>query len=374
MKTATIISKIILLALFLMPNAILAQNQTINVNGAQIQVSSTLQTVLEQVETVYGNPLGVTMNEMYFEGPEVLPTLLGLIMHRQKIYMDQTRNIKHLDNYFNLIDQIDKFLSQLAKAHNYINPNNGSKMPPIQLQNAFTDALNGKQNANFKNNVGLDPTTVNITYLLDSSPNNNIVNNGNNNPTNRDNGHTATQPENNSNVRNVEPLFIELAEEDEAPTEINLFGEVSGAAENDIEDRNMEEELKELPPENAILGTWHGHNFGSTVNIPITFRKTGGKYIGISVKNYTGKWCKPTTITTIYTVTKTRAITDNPLLGSYREYDFQRIEKCNPPNNCSDCGEPPTTSTGRMMYNTEKNQYYFSAMGENGLPGYKRIF
>lgn len=228
MKTATIISKLILLALFLMPNAILAQNSSITVNGSQIQISSTLQTIFDQAESVY-IPSGFTIDGVYKDAPDMIPLFAGLIMQRQKIYMDQTRNLKHVDNYFNLIDQIDGFLSQLAKAHNYMNPVDGSKMPPLQLQTSFMESIQGKYNTVYINKFGINPTTVNIAYLLDSSPNNNIANNDYNNPTNTDSRFTAIQPENNSNVRNEEPLYIELAEE-EVPTEINLFGEVSGYA------------------------------------------------------------------------------------------------------------------------------------------------
>jgi len=174
MKISTTIPKLILVAFLLIPVFVLAQNQTISVNGSQIQISSMLQTVLNQAETVY-IPSGFTMDGVYNDAPDMIPLFSGLIMQRQKNYMDQARNIRHIDNYFDLISQIDRFLSQLAKAHNYINPVGGSKMPPIQLQNSFMETIKGKYNDVYINKFGIDPTKVEIAYLLDRSPNKNNV-------------------------------------------------------------------------------------------------------------------------------------------------------------------------------------------------------
>ena len=132
MKISTTISKLILLALLLIPEFVLAQNQTIDVNGTQIQISSTLQTVLDQAESVY-IPSGFTMDAIYKDAPDMAPLFLGLIMQRQEIYMNQIRNVNHLKNNTSLRDEIATFIGQLAKAHNYINPVDDSKMSPITM-------------------------------------------------------------------------------------------------------------------------------------------------------------------------------------------------------------------------------------------------
>ena len=227
MKTATIISKLFLLAFLLMPNAILAQNHTINVNGTQIQVSSTLQTVFDQAEKIYINPIGYKIEDVYHKAPDMIPLFIGLIMQRQKIFMDQTRNIKHLDNYFALQDEILSFMGQFAQAHNYINPIGGSKLSPIQMHKDFKSGLNGDFNNLYINKFGINPTTVNIAYILDHSSNNTVIaNNSYNNPTNTDNGFTAIQTENTNNG-NVDVRAALVPAKEEVPTEINLFGEVS---------------------------------------------------------------------------------------------------------------------------------------------------
>lgn len=266
MKTSLTITKLYFLALFFLPNIILSQNQTINAKGAQIQISSTVHTILRQAETVYV-PSGYTMDVIYNDAPDMAPIFLGLIMQRQKVYMDQTRNINHIDNYMNLVSQIDAFLSQLAKAHNYINPVDGSKMPPIQLQNSFMETIEGKYNDVYINKFGINPTTANVAYLLDRAPNPNNV------------GNTD------------EHAKIDVAE---APTEINLFGEVSGAAENnfnyptdDRDSQNTSEEVKKQPLKpDVIVGTWkytkskYGCNSNSSAeesSESYTFQKGYGK-------------------------------------------------------------------------------------------------
>ena len=211
MKTSIKITKLYFFALLILPNVIFTQNQTIKAKGTQIQISSTLQTILEQAEEVYV-PSGYTMDVIYNDAPDMAPIFLGLIMQRQKNYMDQIRNINHIDNYMSIISQIDKFLAQLAKAHNYTNPVNNSKMPPIQLQNTFTETIEGKYNDVYINKFGINPTTAKVTYLLDRAPN-----------------------PNNTGGNTDEHAKIDIAE---APTEINLFGEIAPSTEKQNSNNN----------------------------------------------------------------------------------------------------------------------------------------
>ena len=150
-----------------------AQNQTITVKGTQIQVSPVVQKVLKQAETVYVNPSRFTIDNFYNDAPDVIPTFLGLIMHRQEILMDEIKNVEHLNNSSAIEKEIMAFLEQLAQAHNYRDPADNTSMPTARLNISYLEAVRGDQNANFKNNMGIDPTKVNIAYLLDRSPNRN---------------------------------------------------------------------------------------------------------------------------------------------------------------------------------------------------------
>ena len=279
MKTSITITKLILLALLLVSNVMSAQNQSINVNGTQIQVSSNLQTVLDQAETVYAIPSNFTFNEVYNKAPTAVPFFLGLIMQRQDIMMKEIRNIEHLNNSNVLEDEIMAFLSQLAQAHNNHDPVNNTSMIAAKLQVYYYEALKGNQNDNSKNNFGIDPTTVNIAYLLDRPPS-----------TNNNTGNTG------------EHAALILA--DDAPTEINLFGHVSDPAD---EFKKGHVDKKEWDPSKSfssdvILGAWYYKPSCQKVNMVFSRGENG--YSAITNNNeysyqkwkvirVKGNWDKP---------------------------------------------------------------------------------
>lgn len=246
MKLSTILTKLILVALLLLPEFVLAQNQTISVNGSQIQISSTLQTVFDQAESVYV-PHGYKIDAVYKDAPDMIPLFLGLIMQRQEIYMNQIRNVNHLKNNTSLHDEIATFIGQLAKAHNYINPINESKMSPITMHESFMDALKGKYNSLYINKFGINPTTTNIAYLLDRAPNTNNV------------------------AANTDDHAKLWGNDDKALTEIKLFGEVSPGVKSSVKPIGNKEMVNALAkPEKpqktpvekgVILGRWTGFKF-----------------------------------------------------------------------------------------------------------------
>jgi hypothetical protein len=224
MKNSTTMTTLFLLVLLLIPKEVLSQNQIITVKGAQIQVSAVVQKVLKQAENVYVNPTGFTINNLYNEAPVVIPTFIGLIMHRQRIIMKEIKNVEHLNNASALDNEIMAFLEQLAQAHNYSDPVDITSMPAAKLNVYYFEALRGNQNANFIKNMGIDPAKVNIAYLLDRSPDRR---NAYSKPKNQDNGYAATQPVNRGNRDVGGHGKLQLRKD---KNEINIFGEVSGAA------------------------------------------------------------------------------------------------------------------------------------------------
>ena len=198
MKTIKQITKNLLLITILLLSSTTskAQNHTISANGTQIQVSSSLQTLLNQVEKVYMNPSELTIKTYYNAGPFMIPTYLGLIMHRQEIMMKEINDIEHLNNLSTIENEIMTFLEQLAQAHNNRNPYDNSDMDSSKLKVYYFGAVNGDQNDFFINEMNLNPTTVEIAYLFDHFPEDRA----------------------------------KVIVKDEEKTEINLFGEVSGYA------------------------------------------------------------------------------------------------------------------------------------------------
>ncbi len=276
MKISSAISKLILVVLLLIPEFVLAQNQAISVNGSQIQISSALQTVFDQAENVYV-PSGYTMVAILNDAPEMASIFLGLIMQRQEIYMNQIRNVDHLKNKTALHDEIATFIGQLAKAHNYINPLDKSKLSPIEMHKEFTKALNGNYNDVYINKFGINPTTTKIAYILDRVPDN-------------------TAPSNTDDYGK-----IQLAEK---KNEINLFGHVSDPA-DEFQKNHIDK--KEWDPSKSfssdvILGAWYYKPSCQKVNI--VFSKVEKGYSAITnnteysytkwdINRVKGKWDNP---------------------------------------------------------------------------------
>lgn len=267
MRKFTTISKFILLVLFLMPNAIFAQNQTITVNGSQIQISSTLQTVLNQTETIYVKPIFKTsLNTLLNKTPVFVPTFIGLIMQRQELMMKEIITVESVDNLTALEEEIFTFLDQLAKAHNDTSPMNNSYMPGVRLKVLYQNAVKGEDNAICKKDYGIDPTSVEIEYLIDRSPNKNIVVDN----TNDENIRVASQD---NSVDQT--IHYKLQVKDEDKNEINLFGEVAPKAELKDGRPSSAPSNEEDIPVDILVGTWISETKG-----PITFYKTNNGYVG----------------------------------------------------------------------------------------------
>ena len=224
MRKFTTISKFILLVLFLMPNSIFAQNQTITVNGSQIQISSTLQTVLNQTETIYVKPIFKTsLNTVLNKTPVFVPMFIGLIMQRQELMMKEIITVESVDNLTALEEEIFTFLDQLAKAHNDTNPMNNSYMPGVRLKVLYQNAVKGDDNALCITDFGIDPTSVEIEYLIDRSPNKNIV---------VDNTYDKSIKVASQDNSVDQTIHYKIQVKDEDKNEINLFGEVAPKAEH----------------------------------------------------------------------------------------------------------------------------------------------
>ncbi len=304
MKKSTTISKLIVLVLFLMHNVVLAQNQTITVNGSQIQVSSTLQTVLNQAETIYIKPIfenslsiEISLSTFLNKTPNFAPLFIGLIMHRQELMLNEILTIEHIDNLSALEEEIFTFLEQLAEAHKDSNPMDNSYMPAAKLKVLYQDALKGNQNAICKSDFGIDPTTVDIEYLLDRSPNpNNVADNTNDDPL------KDITPDNIDNYIIDEFGALRLKVKDE--NEIRFLGEVAPHADNFPSGHKDKKKWDPSKPftSNIIIGTWYSDPLFTKSQITFTKAAEGytaraseseSSYTLLEVRSVKGEWDQP---------------------------------------------------------------------------------
>lgn len=136
--------------------------------GTQLKTSSALQTILDQAEATYMKPLGFTTQTAINKDPDIFAGLVGMTLQRQFNYLrsngDYIRQYKVLENEALI------FLNQLAKAHNYRHPTDGSNLPEARMGVEFYRGLNGDSNGYFIEKFGIDPANVKLPFMLSQVP------------------------------------------------------------------------------------------------------------------------------------------------------------------------------------------------------------
>ena len=222
------------LALLLMlPSTLLAATENMN-------LSSELQTLIRQTESVYCSQFGKTANGLANNDPITFVSLVGLTLQRQGNYVDN--NKQYIDNYWVLRRQCMDFFKKLALSKKNINPLGGGPMTYEILLERFEAAVSGKDNSFFIKSLGINPATVDTPMILAQVP-----------------------------VPNSQKTVTPNAKLVRRKNEIKLFGEVSPAAKSSqkpISYQGMADALagpekpQKIPvAKGVILGRWTGFRF-----------------------------------------------------------------------------------------------------------------
>lgn len=133
-----------------------------------ITPSPELKVLLLQAENAFLKPLGADMKTALNKYPDVLATALGLALHRQSQYMNDTPAL--VDHFTPLREQAQEFLYTLAEMHNYKKPSDGSPMTKQFMDDTMLRALAGGDNQFFINKFGINPSTVDLPLMLTQVP------------------------------------------------------------------------------------------------------------------------------------------------------------------------------------------------------------
>lgn len=126
--------------------------------------STALDTIFQQSERTYLRALGSNTQEAISNAPEVFASLVGLTMQQQFEQLRDYRNRAYSSHYEALKDEALDYMAQLAQAHSYRNPADGSNMPADRLMMAF---LNGLKLDTSKLMFGtLNPNDVKFPFIL----------------------------------------------------------------------------------------------------------------------------------------------------------------------------------------------------------------
>ena len=130
-----------------------------------IQTSVALRAVFDQAEKTYMVHIyDLNMQVALKESPDTLATQVGLVLQRQKLYLNQ--NPGYGSRYEALHNEALDFLGQLARAHNYRHPTYGSELTVATIEKSFYAALNGDMNEFYIGLFQVDPANVNLPFIL----------------------------------------------------------------------------------------------------------------------------------------------------------------------------------------------------------------
>jgi len=171
--------KKILLVLALVVTVFFAQGMIADAAKTGIPVSPALQIVLDQAGKIVVKTAQDWKNLLGNE-PDMAAVFIGLIMQRQHILMQQYRNPDDITRFLALNNEVEQFLSHLAKILNYRLPEDGSNLPPEKLHGLYRQARNGNMNAMIMKESGFDPTTANVPFMVRQVPLSTQAGNGSN--------------------------------------------------------------------------------------------------------------------------------------------------------------------------------------------------
>ena len=327
----------LLLAFFIFPSSGFA--------GPHLQVSTALQTILNQTETTYMQPLGLTMQNAINQDPDMFAGLVGMTLQRQYNYLGNHRD--YLPQYQVLEEEALTFLHQLAKAHNYRHPADGSNLPEARMGVEFYSGLKGDSNGYFMQKFGIDPANAGLPFMLAQ----------------------VSVPEKNGE----DGGWLGKIQVKEGG--ITIFGETIGAAGQPSYPLPILSE--DIIPEDIIIGTWAPKEdwekyFSTRGHGPVTFSKQGNVYVGKFTYLDTGFSDFPNGIKITKTYTLDKSLAKETFGGKQiREYQTRYTSICTPYYNSGFCDKPGETSKGHMgvRYDTKKQRYSMPMLLGGGILG-----
>ena len=136
--------------------------------GRKITPSPELKVLLQQTERAFLKPMGMDMKMALNDYPDYLASALGMALHRQSQYMNDTPAL--VAHFTPLREQTQAFLYTLAEMHNYKKPCDGTPMTKEVMDDLMLRALGGGLNQFFINKFGINPATVNLPLMLTQVP------------------------------------------------------------------------------------------------------------------------------------------------------------------------------------------------------------
>ncbi len=126
--------------------------------------SSALRSLLREMERVYLIPQSVTLEETLNQGADMTAALLGLTMHRQMVLLEE--NPGNIDRFEALKDEAIAFILALGRENDFTDPATGEPLPPDMLEIVFMRAMSGGMDQWYRNGLGIDPATVDMSFVV----------------------------------------------------------------------------------------------------------------------------------------------------------------------------------------------------------------
>lgn len=177
--------------------------------------------LIDQAKSTYLKSMGMDFNAALNQHPDSLAAAMGLALQRQRLYIE--KNPDPVFQYSQLRRQATDFLGEVAQAHNYRHPINGTPMDKDYLEEILIENAAGFFNDAFIKKYGINPAMVELPLLIGDKPVQNNIQR-----------HDAFQQEENNDI-------ILFGEKIKAAKDVNVYPETTS---------------NEVPPDDIIVGNW----------------------------------------------------------------------------------------------------------------------
>ena len=139
-----------------------------NSADTQLVASPALQTILDQAEATYMTPFGGSKQWGLNEQPGLYALFVGLTLQRQFNYLPD--NTEYIPHFQDLRKEALVFMEQLASAHNFRHPTDGTELSASFMRSELHRGLNSDSNDKYIQTMGIDPANVELPLMLSQVP------------------------------------------------------------------------------------------------------------------------------------------------------------------------------------------------------------
>lgn len=309
--------------------------------GVDVIASPEVQKLLDQVNRVYLEPKGLSMEKAFNHDVISAGTYMGLGLMGQQPYVD--RNPTYAKQFNHLKGSALAYLKEVARAHGGISPKDGSPIDLVKLEKYYHAAINGGYNKWVIENYGFNPSERKQPFILADK----FVEPQKGGASNR---FLETKDDSDTLTLLGHPVAgaqVEKQQPSRPPIEPTV--------EHQAADRQVVS-FQDNIPEGVLAGIWVARKKG----VSITFRKQGGDYVATYVLDRGGRDGANQIVRT-YTGREGGFREANlPYYTANRSYNVRYTNRCEPHHaSLPACMDPEEENILDVQWDDKRQRYFF---------------